>query len=424
MAPMSSQPLAPEPTPGSSSSNPEALGRFAGFIGPANLVAWLRGSVPYLFDGSHPRTGECPPATPGSSLLEQAQGALGWWRCIRSGSQLPATESPEPAAVREYFVLCCAAHWASVASYVPTDVDAKIRRALWSDQPQAEELEAMLAFALRLPDWSVLEFSQRLVRLPTDWGLGDCLSGHAGELLSVWGGALCAFVLRGDARATERLDAAIDGELRRQSEAFLALGRTPGREVDWLRAAAILTHNAGDLNQGLEELIAKKHPHPALAQFERLAQAGPQRYGGAFAQAAEIYRICLASEGHRHYPLRAAKGLRRSADLGLPIAPFLDDWGRLVATHPLLNPAERAEVVQALLDGLRRVPGQMAYQRALRGFAEAHPRGLDDKALQGSLSAAARRALKDSALLKDLAVAQRSFESGLVRRARQAVASL
>lgn len=397
-----------------------AAERFGGFIGPANLRDWLEVSAPYLFDGSHGRQAELPPAPPGQPLSELAAGPLGWWRVVREARRLSAAEQPSPAQIREYFVLCCAAHWASVATYVPTDVDAKIRRALWGDQTDPQEFERMLAFALELPAWSIDGFSQRLIPLDPDWGLGPHLSGHAGELLSIWGGALASAFQRGFEPAVAGLIAAIEAELARQAQAFDRLEHSPGRESCWVRAAAVLTHNAGDLNQGLEELLARRVGPPELERFARLAQAGGDRFGGAFQRAAEIYRRCLAAEGHRHYPLRAAKGLRRSAELGLPIAPWLDDFGARVARHGALRPAERFEVVQALLDGLRRVPGQQAYQRALRGFAETHPRGLEDPSLQASLSAAGRRALKEPELRKQLAVGQRAFESALYRRARQA----
>lgn len=397
--------------------------RFGGFIGPANLRAWLEGSAPYLFDGSHPRQAELPSAAPGAPLSELAAGPLGWWRVVREAERLPVEATPSPAAVRQYFVLCCAAHWASVATYVPTDVDAKIRRALWGDQRDPEELQRMLAFALELPLWSVEGFSQRLIPLEPAWGLGASLSGHDGELLSIWGGALAAAWQRGLEGPTARLIEAIDAELSRQARAFAALEDQAGRETCWVRAAAVLTHNAGDLNQGLEELLARGSGPPELERFARLVQVGGDRYGGAFGRAGEIYRQCLAAEGHRHYPLRAPKGLRRSAELGLPIAPLLDGFGARVASHPALKPAERFEVVQALLDGLRRVPGQQAYQRALRGFAEVHPRGLEDPSLLSSLSAAGRKALKEPELRKQLAVPQRAFESALVRRARQAAGS-
>jgi hypothetical protein len=35
----------------------------------------------------------------------------------------------------------------------------------------------------------------------------------------------------------------------------------------------------------------------------------------------------LSAEGHRHYPLRRMKALRRAPATLLPLCPFLDDWG-------------------------------------------------------------------------------------------------
>ena len=49
---------------------------------------------------------------------------------------------------------------------------------------------------------------------------------------------------------------------------------------------------------------------------------------GKFAAAVKLYQSTgMSAEGHRHYPLRPVKALRRSPETLLPLSPFLDDWG-------------------------------------------------------------------------------------------------
>ena len=154
-----------------------------------------------------------------------------------------------------------------------------------------------------------------------------------------------------DADGAEVFEDAIDDELAREARAFDALARTRGRELDLLRLAAIMTHNAGDVDQGLSARGGKKEGAAQRARFARLAHEGPERYGGAFARAAALYKDLMAAEGHRNYPLRELRALRRDPALLLPISPFLDDWGERLARHPAWSLAERAEVVAGVVAG-------------------------------------------------------------------------
>ena len=53
---------------------------------------------------------------------------------------------------------------------------------------------------------------------------------------------------------------------------------------------------------------------------------------GRFDLAVRMYQDTgLSAEGHRHYPLRPVKALRRSPATLLPLCPFLDDWGAVAA---------------------------------------------------------------------------------------------
>jgi len=405
---------------------------FGGFIGPRTLVALVRSAAPYLFDGTHPREPERPPlpAADDGRLAALALHPLGWWNVLlHAGERLAADAAPGPSAVADYFALCLAAHWATAATYVPTDVDAKIRGALWEDQADADGRAWMLALVEQLRAWDVRGFSARVVDVDAaagGAGLG-CVSGHDGERLSVLCGALQAQRASGGLAAAAALEAEVHAELSREARAWEALRDAAARArpgdtaagVEWLRLAAVLAHNAGDVNQGLQARVGRRAGPAAAARFGDLLQRDPLRYGGAFAQAGAVYRALLASEGHRNYPLREVKALRDHPALLLPLGPWLDDWGASVARCPGLAPDDRAACVEALVSGCRKLPGQAGYYRALAGLHAATPGGLFDGELARSCSAAVRRGLRDADLRRRVAVPRVSFESGLLSAARR-----
>ncbi len=132
-----------------------------------------------------------------------------------------------------------------------------------------------------------------------------------------------------------------------------------------------------------------------------------------------MYKRVLSAEGHRNYPLREVKALRRDADLLLPIAPFLDDWGRALATHEALSDGDRDEILATLVAGCRKVRGQAGYYRAIAGFVDAAG-GIDRAGRK--LASGARKALDDAELRKLVAVPRIAFESSLTKRMVQALA--
>jgi len=384
---------------------PEGRGAFGGFIGPRNLVELVRNAAPWLFEVA---AVESPPGR----LIELGDGPLGWWTILRAADRIEATEAPTSAQIADYFALCCAAHFASVATYVPTDVDAKIRRALWVDQRDAGELARMVAFALALERWDVSGISARIV--PTNHGP---VSGHDGERLSVLCGALIGTHGAEDTTAAARVADAIESELAREAAAFSAAAARKGGELEALDLATVLTHNAGDVMQALGAGEARCVPAEIRLRFTDLARERFDRHGGAFGRAAALYREILAAEGHRHYPLREIKLLRAFPGLLLPLGPRLDTWGETLARWPSWTAPQRAEVVGGIVEGCRKVAGQEGYYRALSGFERAHPGGLDG--LAPHHGSATRHALKDADLRKKVALRRESFESSLAKRARQ-----
>ncbi len=394
----------------------EGAKAFGGFIGPRTLVEQVKVGAPFLFDGTHPATASVPEAR-GDSLHDLAFHPLGWWSVLRRAELLEADPAPTPAARTEYFALCLAAHFASVASYVPTDVDAKIRHALWFDDP-LPELRRRRDLARELAHWDVRGISARIVDVESS----GPVSGHDGERLSVLCGGMLGLLQAGDAESAAALEGEIDRELDREARAFAAVEAEEGRELDLLRLAWILTHNAGDVVQGLSAKSGKSVGEREKRRFADLARERFERYGGAFARAAALYRAILAPEGHRNYPLRATKLLRAHPDLLLPLGPCLDAFGARLATWPAWGAKERAEIVAAIVEGCRKVPGQESYYRALAGFDAAQPGGLGSRELAAHFASAARRGLADPELRRKVEIPRASFERSLAKRTRAALA--
>jgi hypothetical protein len=359
---------------------------------PSGLLEQVRSTAPFL---------DLRPE-PAGRLTERAAGPLGWLAVLRAAPAWMEMPLDEPSQWEDYFTLCLACHHATVATFVPTDVDTKIRGILWRKAGR-ESLEPMFASALAMAGWSIAGISTRATELA---GAGP-VSGHNGEVLSVLLGALGSFLRAGDLVNAERAKAAVDAELQREAAEFRFALRTPGCELDVLRLASTLTHNAGDVDQGIS-FWPKGPAFGVRTRFERLAHENTQPYGGAFAMAARIYKAVMSVEGHRNYPLRAAKGLRRSAELLLPLSPFLDDWGSTVARHPQLTDEDRAEVLAALVTGSRKLQGQRGYQRAIHGMMQSGGR------FEGwvkAMPSTARADWKDAGLRKEAGVARGSFES-------------
>jgi len=325
-------------------------------------------------------------------------------------------EDPElrdEGALLRYFALCLAAHHSTVATYVPTDVDSKIRGLLWRETKDRDTLRAMFRLGLAMHGWTLNGYSLRTI----DCGAQGIVSGHDGEWLSVMAGALGRFLALGDEEYSALAHAAIHAELVREARAFVDVCLAPGRELDTMRVAMSVIHNLGDLNQGISFWTGPSRHSASALQFERLAQENVTGYRGIFQFPGDLYKEMLASEGHRHYPLRAVKPLRKAAELMLPLGPFLDDFGARLATTRWLDGTERAEALEALIRGCKKVPGQSGYYRAITGFREASSRAFDDAVSR--MPSSSQRLLKEPDMQKKLAVPRRSFESTYCKRVEQ-----
>jgi len=399
-------------------------------ISVETLRAQVRTTVPFLFPAAPPEPLPAPDAgddddgddAGGSPHRPPPPAAAGLPPDVDTQSPAALTalaadphgyvaivRSAAPVTGEAYFALCCASHHATVASYVPTDVDSKIRGALWRTALAPALRSARIAFVLQARHWATAGISMRVV------GTGpDAVSGHHGEWLSVLLAALGHCVVAQDAPHAEVLSAAVEEEVWREARIFAGLRQAAGAETVCQGLAAILTHNAGDLDQAISYWPTHAALQPYRLRFARLAHDNATAFDGVFQHAARIYKATLAPEGHRNYPLRAVKALRAHPDLLLPISPFLDRWGGVIATHPSLTETDRLEVVSALLEGCDKIPGQRGYYRALSGLRERWP-GTAAKLLR-RLSPGQRRGFEQLEMQRQLAVPQAAFEDQMRKR--------
>ena len=153
----------------------------------------------------------------------------------------PGFDTADSFPPLEYFQLCIAAHWATAGTFVPTDVDTKIRGILWRESPDRDTLRAMCDYALDAARWDLSPVSRRITFVP---GFGE-ISGHNGEWLSVVAGAHGRLAALGDREYAEKTSAAIHAELEREAAGFRAALDSPGAELDALRLAASSRASSG-----------------------------------------------------------------------------------------------------------------------------------------------------------------------------------
>lgn len=285
---------------------------------------------------------------------------------IRDAARVEKSWKSEPANI-DYLRLLLSAHYLTVGTFCPTDVDARIRHHVWLEIAQVDHLERALAVVDE-----IAALDPRLVSARVLTGEdGDTFAGHDGEWFSVRAGALGRALELGEAAraAAERLEAAIEAELAREAAMFDRRVRA-GDVVGALSAATILAHNVGDLSRVVEAWPKKPENENVRARYVRLGhEPDRSRFNGTFYVAGTINKSVMAIENHRFLALRAPRALRRSRALLLPIGPFFYDWGQTVARA--LDEEERAEVVAALLETHLSRTEQSGVLRAMAGIAEA-----------------------------------------------------
>jgi hypothetical protein len=363
---------------------------WAAWIGPETLISQVRSTAPFLA----PRL---PPTEPGR-LIELGHSPDGFLRILANWENILRPGLHAEEQLQDYFSLCMACHHATVATFVPTDVDTKIRGIVWRASRDPDVLRPMLRLALASRAWTEDGISIRAVR---------GVSGHNGEQWSAIAAGLGYLLELGDTVSAEQAQAAIEAEIDREQAVFDACAAERDAELDLLRLSMTLAHNRGDLSQGMGFWKRTALTAPVM---EHLSARG------RFSIAVRVYQSTgLSAEGHRHYPLRGVKVLRRSPATLLPLCPFLDEWGAVVAQLE-----ESHEVLAALVGGCHKVPGQQGYYRAIAGMRAASSGAFDRAAAR--MPNAAQRLLRAAELRKLIDVPRVSFESMMRKRTRAALA--
>jgi hypothetical protein len=363
---------------------------WAHWISPETLISQVQSTAPFL---------EAQLPQPESGRLIELGGSFdGFRRILASWRNILRPNLTPEEQLLDYFAVCMACHHATVATFVPTDVDTKIRGILWRDSRDPDVLRRMLRLALSSRLWTEDGISIRAVR---------GVSGHHGEQWSAIAGGLGRLLEIGDLASAEEAQVAIETEIDREQVVFDEVAAEPGAELDLLRLSMTLAHNRGDLTQGMG--FWKKTPITAPLMEHLSAR-------GRFALAVRIYQHTgLSAEGHRHYPLRPVKVLRRSPDTLLPLCPFLDEWGGVVAQLE-----ESHEALAALVVGCQKVQGQQGYYRAIAGMRAASSGAFERAAAR--MSNGEQRLLRAAEMRRLIDVPQISFESMMRKRARTALA--
>jgi hypothetical protein len=364
---------------------------WAQWISPETLISQVQSTAPFL---------EAQLPQPELSRLIELGGSFdGFRRILASWRNILCPNLTLEEQLQDYFALCMACHHATVATFVPTDVDTKIRGIVWRESRDPDVLRPMLRLALNSRLWTEDGISIRAIR---------GVSGHHGEQWSAIAGGLGRLLEVGDLASAEEAQAAIETEIDREQAVFDEVAAEPGAELDLLRLSMTLAHNRGDLTQGMG--FWKKTPVTAPLMDHLSAR-------GRFAVAVRIYQDTgLSAEGHRHYPLRPVKVLRRSAVTLLPLCPFLDDWGDIVAQLE-----ESHEVLAALVVGCQKVKGQQGYYRAIAGMRAASSSAFERVAAR--MSNGEQRLLRAGEMRRLIDVPRISFESMMRKRARTALAT-
>lgn len=313
----------------------------------------------------------------GAKLLEsQVKNTCAWlWDEPRAAEVTRIIDRASASDVKggpEYLRLLLAAHYATVATFVPTDVDARIRHHAWTELTSGEQLTQALDIVDQAASWDPRLVSERVVDGPH-----GPLCGHQGEWFSVRAGALGRALVLGEEAIADRVMADIDRELTRERTIFqdALTARAPASRV--LAIATVIAHNLGDLSRVVDQWPGGDKVASVKSRYVRLGHADATSPDKTFVLAGTLNKALMALENHRFLALRKARGLRNARALLLPIGPWFDAWGATLATSEHMTDRERIEVIAALLEIHLSSPEQLGCLRALAGVHRATRGGLE-----------------------------------------------
>ena len=355
-----------------------------------------------------------------SVLVEQVRNAAAWLWAEPQCAPLTAifdAAVDEPTGESDALVrtlrLRLAAHHATVATFVPTDVDAHIRHHMWVSVGDAETF----ARARACVDEAVARDARTVSARVTEG-----VSGHDGEWLAVRAGALGRALVLGLDDAAELLADEIDAELDREQRLFAEALARGAPATTTLALATTLAHNLGDLSRVVDAWPKPASANGLHARYSRLGHADGAKQRGPFVVAGLLNKELMAIENHRFLALRQPRALRRGRTLLLPVGPWFDAWGETVCRSDLLDDADRAEVVEALIELHLRSPAQEGCLRALAAFHRETRGGLGWYGT--ALPARLRKEVGRGRIREAIDVSRERFEARIEGRCRALVARI
>lgn len=377
------------------------------------LIELVENTAPFLWDS----TGRNETPTAEFRYIEILQNAK--------------ANPPSDSDLWSYFELCIASHFATVGTFVPTDVDLAIRSKLWKPVHNENAFSPMWKLVQEFHSWDESPVSKRFVFSPVS---KLKLSGHQGEWFTIAMGAYgCASkVAKEDmAEVRESIEAEIKNHEIALTELRDAFVEEPNVESmkAYLAGVAAVAHNLGDLDR-MFELWEIPDTDVLKRRVFRLGHEDAKKPNPLFQQAGSVYQKYLAAENHRHFALREPKSLRRRSNFLLTYAPFLEEWGMgLVKSGfqaEVLTEGDLREIVEALVVGWKKlnpvsIYASQGYARALWGIAKALGNGNYNQGreeLYNVVPPVIRKEMIEGGLRTLLSTSKEEFEKKLLSKLR------
>jgi hypothetical protein len=341
-------------------------------VNAETLVSLVENTAPFLFEPSFLTTA----LTRYAEVLRKAKIQVETER----KSKIPSGIDSD---LWSYFELAISAHFATVGTFVPTDVDLAIRQKLWATVKDHDTLEPMWDLIQEFKLWDESPVSRRTVWVSSGGDLKK-LSGLQGEWFTI---AMAAYgtALKVAPEFVPEIRNAVEDLVKEhevlltQLRAGFAADPTIENTRAYLDGVAAVAHNLGDLDRMFDlweigELDVLKR------RVYRSGHANARTPRAVFVEAGKVYQELLANENHRHFALREPKGIRHSSNFLLTYGPFLDDWGKRIVKEGYfagsLGEGDLRDVVEALVHGWKRLNTKslyhsQGYARALCGIAAA-----------------------------------------------------
>ncbi len=235
----------------------------------------------------------------------------------------------------------------------------------------------------------------------------------------------------------------LKGLLQRQAHAFLRVHRSASHQNNSVSGEGLIASTAVLLKLAkmmvcTSGCIDSAKPPTSLLN---LANERAERFDGAYMTAKQLCSSCgiytekiarrgsITQDGSVCAVLSGCEGLRRIGAFRLPLSPFLDKHGQVLATHPLLGKEDLRAIVSALINRLSAQTAMIGEDdvdklgccRLLAGITSVLPLSEIEKRFDKTTRRAWRALLEERSdggmLRRALDMSSRDFAEELARRA-------